>query len=237
MTESDGTVLVTGGTGFLGGWCVATCSSGETTSARRFGTSRVKPAVRAAITKAGIDDPGARLSVTSSGPHRPMTDGRKRSTAAVRAPRGVAVPAGQPKDPDDSSSRRVTERCGSSKPRLAPASTRGDDLVGRRLRGAGEYREQALHRGGLDRRRRHRRTPYVRSKTLAEHAAWDHARGGAAEAASRRSARRDHRPGPQRRPLLSLQAVQRLLDGMPAIPRLGFTFVDVATSPTCTSAR
>jgi len=71
------------------------------------------------------------------------------------------------------------------------------------------------------------RTPYVRSKALAEQAAWEHVRSAGAE----------HRlatinPGAIIGPALSndhsysLQAVQRLLDGTPAAPKLGFTFVD-----------
>jgi dihydroflavonol-4-reductase len=72
------------------------------------------------------------------------------------------------------------------------------------------------------------RTPYVRSKTLAEQAAWQHVRSAGAE---------DRlvtiNPGAIIGPALSddhsysLQAIQRLLAGMPATPRLGFTFVDV----------
>jgi nucleoside-diphosphate-sugar epimerase len=72
------------------------------------------------------------------------------------------------------------------------------------------------------------RTPYVRSKTIAERAAWDLVREAGA----------DHKlavvnPGAIIGPPLSndnstsLQAIQRLLDGMPAMPQLGFTFVDV----------
>jgi nucleoside-diphosphate-sugar epimerase len=74
-----------------------------------------------------------------------------------------------------------------------------------------------------------RRTPYVRSKTLAEQAAWEHVRSAGAE---QRLAVVN--PGAIIGPALStdhsysLQAVQRLVDGdMPAMPRLGFTFVDV----------
>ena len=67
----------------------------------------------------------------------------------------------------------------------------------------------------------------MRSKTLAEQAAWDYARG---ENANERLATIN--PGAIIGPALSddhsysLQAIQRLLGGMPAAPRLGFTFVD-----------
>ncbi len=72
------------------------------------------------------------------------------------------------------------------------------------------------------------RTPYVRSKTLAEQAAWQHVRSADAE-----NRLATINPGAIIGPALSddhsysLQVVQRLLGGMPAIPRLGFTFVDV----------
>jgi dihydroflavonol-4-reductase len=72
------------------------------------------------------------------------------------------------------------------------------------------------------------RTPYVRSKTLAEQAAWQHAR--AVDAEDRLAT---INPGAIIGPALnddhsySLQAIQRLLVGMPAMPQLGFTFVDV----------
>jgi dihydroflavonol-4-reductase len=72
------------------------------------------------------------------------------------------------------------------------------------------------------------RTPYVRSKTLAERAAWDLVQDAGATA---RLATIN--PGAIIGPTLnqdhsySLQAIQRLLTGMPAAPRIGFTFVDV----------
>jgi nucleoside-diphosphate-sugar epimerase len=71
-------------------------------------------------------------------------------------------------------------------------------------------------------------TPYVRSKTIAERAAWDLARERGAE---------DRvavvNPGAIIGPLLhddlsySLQSIERLLKGSPGVPRLGFNFVDV----------
>ena len=73
-----------------------------------------------------------------------------------------------------------------------------------------------------------RRTPYTRSKAIAERAAWDHVRAAGAE-----SRLATVNPGAIIGPVLSddrsysLQAIERLLNGMPAMPRLGFTFVDV----------
>ena len=71
-------------------------------------------------------------------------------------------------------------------------------------------------------------TPYVRSKTIAEQAAWDLVRERGEE--DRLSV---VNPGAIIGPVLnddlsySLQAVQRLLEGMPGAPRLGFNMVDV----------
>jgi dihydroflavonol-4-reductase len=73
-----------------------------------------------------------------------------------------------------------------------------------------------------------RRTPYVRSKTIAERAAWDHVKSVGAE-----SRLTTVNPGAIIGPVLSddrsysLQVIERLLNGMPAMPRLGFVFVDV----------
>jgi dihydroflavonol-4-reductase len=72
------------------------------------------------------------------------------------------------------------------------------------------------------------RTPYVRSKALAERAAWQHARATGSE-----DRLATINPGAIIGPALSddhsysLQVIERLLAGMPAAPRLGFTFVDV----------
>lgn len=71
-------------------------------------------------------------------------------------------------------------------------------------------------------------SPYVQSKTIAEQAAWDFVReSGDAERLATVN------PGAILGPVLSddrsfsLAAVDRLLKGMPGIPRIGFSFVDV----------
>jgi dihydroflavonol-4-reductase len=71
-------------------------------------------------------------------------------------------------------------------------------------------------------------SPYVRSKTIAERAAWDFA----AESGEQ-SRLAVVNPGAILGPALSedrsfsLEAIERLLKGMPGIPRIGFSFVDV----------
>jgi dihydroflavonol-4-reductase len=71
-------------------------------------------------------------------------------------------------------------------------------------------------------------TPYTRSKTIAERAAWD-----LVEERGERGRLSVVNPGAIVGPVLSedrsysLQTIERLLGGMPAIPKLGFSFVDV----------
>jgi dihydroflavonol-4-reductase len=72
------------------------------------------------------------------------------------------------------------------------------------------------------------RTPYVRSKTLAERAAWDLVKeAGASARLATINPGAIIGPAPNRDHSYSLQAIERLLTGMPAAPRIGFTFVDV----------
>jgi nucleoside-diphosphate-sugar epimerase len=71
-------------------------------------------------------------------------------------------------------------------------------------------------------------TPYARSKTIAEHAAWDLAAETGATgrlATVNPGAILGPVSGPDRSP--SLEVVQRLLNGMPGTPRIGFNLVDV----------
>lgn len=73
-----------------------------------------------------------------------------------------------------------------------------------------------------------RLSPYVRSKTIAERAAWDFV-----DEAGERGRIAVVNPGAILGPALSedrsfsLEAIERLLKGMPGVPRIGFSFVDV----------
>jgi len=73
-----------------------------------------------------------------------------------------------------------------------------------------------------------RMTPYARSKTIAEQAAWDFVRE---QDATERLATVN--PGAIVGPVLSddrsysIESIARLLRGMPGVPRIGFSFVDV----------
>ncbi|HEY8858525.1 MAG TPA: NAD-dependent epimerase/dehydratase family protein [Gaiellales bacterium] len=55
MTDHDRTVLVTGGTGFLGGWCVAELLRRGHTVRTTVRDLRREPKVRSAVAAAGVE--------------------------------------------------------------------------------------------------------------------------------------------------------------------------------------
>ena len=229
MTESNGTVLVTGGTGFLGGWCVASLLERGYDVRTTVRDLAREPDVRAVVAAAGVDDPGSRLTVRAA--NLTADDGWAEAVDGCRYVLHVAspFPPVQPKDPDelivparDGALRVLKAAFGAGAERVVMTSSVAAVRGHRPSTESTPYTE-ADWTDGKD----PSRTPYVRSKTLAEQAAWDYARG---ENAAERLATIS--PGAIIGPALSsdhsysLQAIQRLLGGMPAAPRLGFTFVD-----------
>jgi nucleoside-diphosphate-sugar epimerase len=229
MTEADGTVLVTGGTGFVGGWCVAQLlESGYEVRTTVRDINR-EQAVRDTINAAGVD-PGSRLSVVAA--DLTSDQGWPEAVAGCRYVLHVAspFPPVQPKDPDelivparDGALRVIRAALDAGVERVVMTSSVAAIRSARPSTEDTPYTE-ADWTDGED----PARTPYVRSKTLAERAAWEHV--GSAGASQRLTT---INPGAIIGPALSddhsysLQAIQRLLGGMPATPRLGFTFVDV----------
>jgi nucleoside-diphosphate-sugar epimerase len=229
MTDSAGTVLVTGGTGFLGGWCIASLLQrgyDVRTTVRDHARDR---AVLDASRAAGAD-PDNRLTVLAA--DLTSDGGWADAAAGCRYVLHVAspFPPVQPKDPDelivparDGALRVLRAALDAGVERVAMTSSVAAVRSGRPASESAPYTEADWTDGDDT-----SRTPYVRSKTLAEQAAWKHVRTVGAE-----DRLTTINPGAIIGPALnddhsySLQAIQRLLTGMPAAPRLGFTFVDV----------
>ena len=229
MSDASAPVLVTGGTGFLGGWCIVELlrrGHDVRTTVRNLDR---EPAVRATLERAGADA-GDRLTVVTAdlGADAGWAD-------AVAGCGGVLhvaspFPPEQPKDPDelivparDGALRVIKASLAAGVERIVMTSSVAAVRHGRPASADKPYTEEDWTDGNDE-----RRTPYVRSKTIAERAAWDHVRAAGAE-----DRLATVNPGAIIGPVLnddysfSLQSIKRLLDGMPAMPRLGFTFVDV----------
>jgi dihydroflavonol-4-reductase len=228
MAEGDGkTVLVTGGSGYVGGWCIVELlRRGYRVRTTVRNPSR-EPEVRAAV--GSQVDAHHSLSVhvadlMSDDHWRHLTEGCDH-VLHVASP----LPASQPKDPDELilPAREGTLRV------LRSALDAGVERVVltssvATIRGGNEGTDRTLDETVWSDLSAPGLTPYVQSKTIAERAAWDLAteRGMRERVAA-------VNPGAVIGPLLSedrstsLQTIERLLKGMPAMPRLGFSFVDV----------
>jgi len=223
------TVLVTGGTGFLGGWCIATLLEQGFEVRTTVRDLAREQAVRDTVARAGADA-GDHLTVVQA--DLLSDDGWADAVDGSRYVMHVAspFPPVQPKDPDelivparDGALRVLQAALDAGVERVAMTSSVAAIRAGRESSAENPLTE-ADWTDGTD----PARTPYVRSKTIAERAAWDHVRAAAAE-----DKLATINPGAIIGPALnddhsySLQAIQRLLGGLPAAPRLGFAFVDV----------
>lgn len=222
------TVLVSGGSGYLGAWCLA--------ELLRRGY-RVRTTVRDPAREAGIraglaaevGDPGDRLTV--------LTADLLGDAGWEEAIRGCdyvlhtasPFPPAQPKDPDE----------------LIVPAREGTRRVLRAALDAGAERVVVTSSVAAVRNTRGRPTgplteadwtdpddlsltPYTRSKTIAERAAWD-----LVDERGERKRLTVVNPGAILGPLLgegrsySLEMIARLLGGIPGTPRIGFNVVDV----------
>jgi nucleoside-diphosphate-sugar epimerase len=224
--SGQGTVLVTGGSGYIGGWCViGLLQQGYQVRATVRDLAR-EGAVRAALAKAV--DAGDRLSfhaaeLTSDAGWDAATDGCD-YVLHVASPLGVA----EPKNPDEL---------------IVPARDGARRAVGAAIK-AGVKRvvltssvAATSHAGGGDTLSdesvwtdlsKGKVSAYSQSKTLAERAAWDliAATGGPTTLAT-------VNPALVLGPVLSpdysgsVQVIERLLSGrVPGLPRIGFNIVD-----------
>ena len=227
MSEA-GTVLVTGGSGYIGSWCViGLLQQGYTVRATVRDLSR-EGAVRAAI--ASVVDPGNRLSFHAA--NLTSDDGWGAAVEGAEYVLHVASPLGvpEPKDPNDlivpardgalrainaAISAGVTRVVMTSSVAATSPNSKSPDGV------SDETQWTDPQDAGA--------SGYTKSKTIAEKAAWDliGASGGPTTLAV-------VNPALVLGPVLSgdfsdsVQVIQRLLSGkVPGLPRLGFNIVDV----------
>lgn len=227
-TGETKTVLVSGGSGFLGGWCVVELLrrgyAVRTTVRDLARESEVRAATASQV------DAGERLTVLAA--DLLSDDGWAEAAAGCDYVLHVAspFPPVQPKDPDE---LIVPAREGTLRVLRAGLDAGAERIVVTSSVAAITGSGKAVSGRPLDERdwsdpENMGMTPYARSKTIAELAAWDLVRE---RDAGERLATVN--PGAIIGPVLgagrsySLQAIERLLGGMPGVPRIGFSFVDV----------
>jgi len=222
------TALVSGGSGFLGGWCVVELLKrgyAVRTTVRDPGR---EAEVRAAV--ATQVDAGERLAVLAADLQGDA--GWAEAAAGCDYVLHVAspFPPEQPKDPDE---LIVPAREGTLRVLKAALDAGAERVVVTSSVAAVSGSGKAVSGRPLDERDwsdpdNLKMTPYARSKTIAERAAWDFmAEHGATARLTTVN------PGAIIGPTLhddhsySLQAIERLIKGIPGTPKIGFSFVDV----------
>jgi nucleoside-diphosphate-sugar epimerase len=221
------TVLVTGGSGYLGGWCLV-----ELLRRGYRVRTTVRDISREAEVRARLEpevDTGDNLSVLAADLLR--DEGWEQAVQGCDYVLHVAspFPPRQPKDPDE---LIVPAREGTL--RVLKAAL--DAGVGRivvtssiaAVGGSTDHASAPLAEADWTDPDHPKLTPYTRSKTIAERAAWDFVEErGAKEKLTVVN------PGAILGPVLSddrsysLELIERLLKGMPGAPRIGFSIVDV----------
>jgi dihydroflavonol-4-reductase len=221
------TVLVTGGSGYLGSWCaIELLRRGYVVRTTVRDLAR-EPEVRAAI--APEVDPDDRFTVLAADL---LSDaGWPEAVQGCDYVLHVAspFPPQQPQDPDelivparDGTLRVLAASLDAGVERIVVTSSVAAITGGGRPVSGPLTEEDWSDPDNLE------MTPYARSKTIAELAAWDFVKErGATEKLATVN------PGAIIGPVLSadrsfsLQAIERLLGGIPGVPRIGFSFVDV----------
>jgi nucleoside-diphosphate-sugar epimerase len=227
---SDQTVLVTGGTGFLGGWCVATLLQRGYRVRTTVRDLAREDDVRNAVANAGAREPEG-LSVVAAD----LSDDAGWPKAAEGCDYVLHVaspfPPSQPKDPDelivparDGALRVLRAALDAGAERIVLTSSVAAVRNGGPPRNRSAYTEDDWTDGANT-----ALTPYTRSKTIAERAAWDLAgERGATERLAVINPGAIIGPALSADTSFSLELIERLMKGaMPALPKLGFTLVDV----------
>jgi len=220
------TVLVSGGSGFLGGWCIVELLGRGYEVRTTVRDLAREPELREAIgSRVEADE---RLTVLAAD----LTDDEGWADAVAGCEYVLHVaspfPPAQPKDPDE---LIVPAREGTLRVLRAALAvgvkrtivTSSVAAIAGGAKGPGPLTEADWTDLDFP-----ELSPYVRSKTIAERAAWKLVEEeGAKERLATINPGAILGPLLHRDPSFSLQTVQRLLKGTPGVPRIGFSFVDV----------
>jgi nucleoside-diphosphate-sugar epimerase len=222
------TVLVTGGSGAIARWCIIELLQRGYTVRTTVRDLAREPEVRSAIAKEV--DPGDRLTFGAADLLR--DDGWTEAVAGCSAVLHVAspFPPAQPKNPDDlivparEGTLRVLRASVAAGVSRVVVTSSAAAIAYTKPPASGVYTEDEWSDPAYP-----GATPYVQSKTIAERAAWDFMKNGAgATTMSVVNPGAVIGPVAGEDPSYSFQAVSRVLAGeLPALPRLGFSFVDV----------
>lgn len=225
---NQGTVLVTGGSGFLAGWSIVELlRHGYTVRATLRDPDR-QGQVRTALESQVVA--GDRLSLLEADLLRDAGWNEAVEGSDYVLHIASPFPAVQPRDPDElivpareGTLRVIAASLAAGVRRIVLTSS----SAAVRNPGGPSPQRVLTELDWTDLGNPHL-TPYVRSKTVAERAAWESVRR--ADATDRLTV---INPSTILGPVLgahrsySLQVIERMLSGAPAIPRLGFNFVDV----------
>ena len=227
--EDGQTVLVTGGSGFLGGWCLA-----ELLQRGYRARTTLRSLAREAEVRANVGSQvalGDRLTVLAAD----LTDDQGWAEAVDGCDFVLHVaspfPPAQPKDPGELivPAREGTLRVLRASLAAGVKRVIVTSSIAAVRHTTSEQGGRVLTEADWSNPDDPHLTPYVRSKTIAELAAWEYMR---AQGAEERLV--TVQPGAIVGPVLgddrsySLQVVERMLTGrMPGLPRLGFSFIDV----------
>lgn len=222
------TVLVTGGSGYLAGWVIADLLNAGYSVRTTLRSASREDEVREAISR--VSEHVDRLSFAIA--DLSSDEGWAEAAAGCRYVQHVAspFPSSQPKDPDElivpareGALRVVGAALDAGAERIVMTSSiAAVDFA------AGEPHNRRLTEADWTDGDSSHFSPYARSKTLAEKAAWK-----LVEERGVKDKLAVVNPGAIIGPVLhddhsfSLQLVDRLLKGEPAIPKLGYNVVDV----------